>query len=377
MSTDLQRLKAAVTFRDLVAETHDVDRSGKVLCPVHADHTPSCHIYPDGAHCYACGWHGDTLDWLCIVHDLSTAEAIKELERRAGGYIPPVTERPVKASRSAPTFKPITAKALLTHLERVAKLDHVPAALKGRGFSLSDLKKLGIGAVGADAVLAITGPDGVVLALKRRFAAPKDGVRYRYPIPGHGTPAWCSADFLTHDRVLIVEGELNAMACSLACPEIAVMGVAGTGGALHLEALIDRTVYVYGDGDDPGQKAREKWAVQAQRAGAEKVFVLEPWDLDACDLAGSEGYTTFKKRLALSLKNARSFGAVERFSALNTALNNSREGRHKPLLGHSGSRFSSRPVLGVGSAPRIMVEKNVTDAKTGHSRPVLGGKPCL
>ncbi len=98
MSVDLQSLKAAVLLLELVTETYDIDRAGKVLCPVHDDHTPSCHIYRDGFKCYSCGAHGDALDWLEAVHNLSTAEAIRELERRAGGYIPPVSERTVRVS---------------------------------------------------------------------------------------------------------------------------------------------------------------------------------------------------------------------------------------------------------------------------------------
>ena len=337
MNVDLHSLKAAVPFAELVAETHDVGRDGKVLCPVHSDHTPSCHIYRDGFKCFSCGAHGDAVDWLEQVHGLSTSEAITELEQRAGGYVPPAAVRPVKVSRPAPAFKPVAPNVLEAHRRRAAQLDHVPAAMAGRGFSLVDLQHLGFAAYGDDAVFPMTGPDGCTLALKRRFAEPGDGPRYRYTTPGHGTPAWCSPEFLEADRVLVVEGELNGMACWLACPELAVMGTAGTGGALHLEALKGRTVYCYGDGDDPGQKARDKWAVQAHQAGAAKVFVLGPWPMDACDLAGCA---------KLSGLLAESFRAVKSFRARGTALNDLRLAQGKPDLGHSGSGFSSKPKLG-------------------------------
>src|SRR5262249_7736105 len=37
---------------------------GKILCPFHDDHRPSCHIYADHFYCFVCGAHGDHIDWL-------------------------------------------------------------------------------------------------------------------------------------------------------------------------------------------------------------------------------------------------------------------------------------------------------------------------
>lgn len=303
MSVDVQALKAAVDFRQLAIETHDVDRTGKVLCPSHSDRSPSCHIYENGFYCFACGAHGDHVDWLRLVHNLGTPAAIKELERRTGGYVP----TPVSGRAAAPlkprvtSLKPVAPDVLTQHRRLASQLSRVPSSMEGRGFAFEELEHLGFAAPGDDAVFPITGPDGVVLALKRRYVRPYKGQRYRYTTPGHGTPAWCSPNFLSHDKVLIVEGELNAMACHLAVPEMAVMGVAGTGGSLHLEVLKGRTVYVYADGDEPGRKACGKWTAQALTAGAAKVYMLEPWHVDACDIAGQEGRGVLAKLIRTSL----------------------------------------------------------------------------
>lgn len=304
MTHYLPTLKAAVAFPDLVAETHEVRSGGKVLCPAHDDHTPSCHIYGDGYKCFACGAYGDAIDWLELVYRLSTAEAIAELERRVGGYVPPTSIEP--ASRHRPTeFKPVDDATLRAHYRRADALDRVPAAVAGRSFTLDDLQCFAFAAYSDDAVFPVTSPDGRVLALKRRYAEPYRGQRYGYTTPGHGTPAWCSPDFMGRSEVLVTEGEFNAMACWLARPDLAVMGVAGTGGSLHPEALMGRTVYCYGDGDEPGQKARDKWAQQALEAGASKVFVLDPWETDACDLAGSRGRAALADELTRSLTSAK------------------------------------------------------------------------
>ncbi len=295
---DIQALKSAVNFRDLVMETHDLDRSGKVVCPFHDDHSPSCHIYPDSYHCFSCGAHGDALDWTKQVHNLTTAESIRRLQQSVGGFISPAAPRPVRAQKPVPTFRPVDPEALKAHHLRAAQLDYVPARMQGRSFSVDDLRSLQFAAYGEDAVFPIPGPDGRILALKRRYSEPRDGQRYRYTTLGHGCPAWCSPGFTERGEVLVVEGELNAMACFLARPELAVMGVAGTNGPLHLEALQSRTVYVYADGDPVGQKARDRWAAQALEGGAARVSVLDPWELDACDLAGRYGRATLREQLS-------------------------------------------------------------------------------
>lgn len=298
MNTDIEAFKAAVPFRDVVLETHDPNRLWKVVCPFHADTHPSCHIYPHRFKCFSCGAHGDVIDWLKQTHGLTTAEAIQELKRRAGGYVPLVMKRPVKVEKPGPAFKPIAADVLKLHFLQAKALDRIPAAIQGRGFSLEDLKTLRFATDGDDAVFPVKGPDGHVLALKRRYDQPQGGQRYRYTTPGHGSPAWCSSNFwLDEVEVLVIEGELNGMACYLAQSDLAVMGVAGTNGPLHLEALRSRTVYVYADGDDVGKEARNRWSKQALEAGAKRVFVLDPWPMDACDIAGNYGRDDLRKRL--------------------------------------------------------------------------------
>lgn len=296
MTRDLRALKAAVPLPELVRETHDINRSGKVLCPVHDDHNPSCHIYPERFRCYACGARGDALDWLELVHNVGTVEAVKELERRAGEYVPPVAPKAAPKPRKA-SLRPLEPHVLRRHHQLAARLDRVPTAMEGRGFTLDDLQHLGFAASGDDAVFPVLSPDGLILALKKRWAIPRVKERYRYVTKGHGMPAWCSPGFLQQSRVLVVEGELNAMACWLAAPELGLMGVAGTGCDLHLEALRGRTVYVYADGDEPGQAARSRWALEALVSEARDVFLLDPWTVDACEFATLYGRTTLREWL--------------------------------------------------------------------------------
>lgn len=179
------------------------------------------------------------------------------------------------------------------HTERYLRLmkeKRVPATLAERGFTFADVKALGIGAEGDDAYLPILGPDGALLNIKRRKANPEHkGDRYR-GLPGQGSPAWCSRGFDSHDRVLIVEGELNAMAVSRVMQGFSVMGVAGASMDLHLSALRDKVVYIYADDDEAGEQAQQRWAREAAWAGASEVHLLDRMQEDACDVLKDQGH---------------------------------------------------------------------------------------
>lgn len=301
---ELAVIIAAVDFPSLVADTHTVDRQDKTLCPFHGDSSPSCHIYSDGFHCYACGAHGDALDWYQQVRSLSKADAIKELERRAGmataQRVKPIGKP--KVTCKGCEAQPFTDALHVKFWQRLEQLKGIPKALEGRGFTLDDCKALGVAANGDDAVLSITDPLCNIVALKqRRYIVGKNQQRYFYLTKECGTPAWCSPCFFTSQTVLIIEGELNAMSCAVVRrnndKDLAVMGVAGTSGCLWLEALKDKDVFVYGDGDKPGQEARDKWALAAYGIGARSVKTLEPWELDANDVLVKLGPDELRERI--------------------------------------------------------------------------------
>ncbi len=301
---ELSNIIASVTFVSLISETHEIDKQNKAVCPFHADSSPSCHIYPDGFHCYACGAHGDALDWLEHVHGLDRAEAIAELKRRAGlptaQRTQPVSKPQVKVKTCE--GKPFSDALHVKFWQRLEQLKQVPNALKRRGFNVDDCKALGIAASGDDAVLSITDPHGNMTALKKRHHTTSDGQqRYSYLTPGCGTPAWCSPCFFVSQTVLVVEGEINAMSCAVVRrngdKDLAVMGVAGVNGQLWLEALKGKDVYVYADGDKAGQEARDKWALAAYDIGATSVKVLEPWEMDANDILVKLGVDELRERI--------------------------------------------------------------------------------
>ena len=53
----------------------DVNRYGKALCPFHNDRHPSLYVADDHYYCFACGEHGDVIDFVGRLFQLSPYDA--------------------------------------------------------------------------------------------------------------------------------------------------------------------------------------------------------------------------------------------------------------------------------------------------------------
>lgn len=62
------------------AEYYGVEvKRGKALCPFHNDRNPSLFVADDHYHCFACGEHGDVIDFVAKLNGLSLYDAAKKL----------------------------------------------------------------------------------------------------------------------------------------------------------------------------------------------------------------------------------------------------------------------------------------------------------
>ena len=57
----------------------EVNRHGKSLCPFHNDRHPSLYVADDHYYCFACGAHGDVIDFTARLFDLKPYEAAMKL----------------------------------------------------------------------------------------------------------------------------------------------------------------------------------------------------------------------------------------------------------------------------------------------------------
>ena len=73
-------VKGNVNLRE-AAERYgiDVNRYGKALCPFHNDRHPSLYVADDYYYCFACGEHGDVIDFVGRLFQLSPYDAAQKL----------------------------------------------------------------------------------------------------------------------------------------------------------------------------------------------------------------------------------------------------------------------------------------------------------
>ena len=62
----------------------EVNRHGKALCPFHNDRHPSLFVDDDHYYCYACGEHGDVIDFTAKLFGLKLFEAAQKLAHDFG-----------------------------------------------------------------------------------------------------------------------------------------------------------------------------------------------------------------------------------------------------------------------------------------------------
>ena len=58
---------------------HKANRAGFIRCPFHNDRTPSLKLYTTSYHCFACGAHGDVIDFVGRLYNLEPLEAVRRL----------------------------------------------------------------------------------------------------------------------------------------------------------------------------------------------------------------------------------------------------------------------------------------------------------
>ena len=78
--TIFEAVKSTVTPR--MAAEHfglNIGRNGMACCPFHNDRHPSLFVADDHYHCFACGEHGDVIDFVAKLLGLSPYDAAKKL----------------------------------------------------------------------------------------------------------------------------------------------------------------------------------------------------------------------------------------------------------------------------------------------------------
>jgi len=151
---DRDRVLAATDLVSLVAEQVRLEPKGTEfigVCPFHDDSRPSMYVVPQKGfyHCFACGAHGNAIDFLMNLHKLEFREALETLASRAGLELTR-GRRPEDAGRAGDRALLLRANRLAaSFFRRMLAEEEIGAAgraiLADRGISAELAESFGLG----------------------------------------------------------------------------------------------------------------------------------------------------------------------------------------------------------------------------------------
>ena len=349
----LVREKAAIDdiVRDYVALKPAGGGSFKGLCPFHDERSPSFHVTPSRGmyYCFGCQEGGDVITFVQKLDHLTFAESVEKLAGRTGVTLRyeeggagvnrqqgqrtrlveanKVAEEYFVAQLGGPDAAPArtflsergfdAAVATDFHLGFAPKSwDSLTSHLRKRGFSDAEMMAAGLVAQGSRGVYdrfrgrliwPIRDLAGDVVGFgARRLLEDDEGPKY---LNTPETPLYKKSQVLygidrarreiaKQQKVVVVEGYTDVMACQLAGVAVAVATCGTAFGADHIKVLRrllmddDRlrgeVIFTF-DGDEAGRRAALKAFDDDQRFVAQTFVAVEPHGLDPCDLRQQHG----------------------------------------------------------------------------------------
>ena len=342
--------------RDYVALKPAGGGSLKGLCPFHDERSPSFHVTPSRGmyYCFGCQEGGDVITFVQKLDHLTFAESVEKLAGRTGVTLRYVEggagvnrqqgqrTRLVEANRAAEEYfisrlaspEAAPARAFLSERGFDAAVaedfrlgfapkswDSLTTHLRQKGFTDAELLAGGLVSQGNRGVYdrfrgrliwPIRDLAGDVVGFgARRLLEDDDGPKY---LNTPETPLYKKSQVLygidrarkeisKQQRVVVVEGYTDVMACQLAGLPVAVATCGTAFGGDHIKVLRrllmddDRlrgeVVFTF-DGDAAGQRAALKAFDDDQRFVAQTFVAVEPNGLDPCDLRLRHGDAAVK-----------------------------------------------------------------------------------
>lgn len=322
------------------------------LCPFHDEKTPSFHVTPSRGYffCFGCSEGGDVITFVQKIEQLTFAEAVERLARRAmvelryeqGGYTPGrqlgQRTRLAEAHREAAEF----------YAERLSSQEALVGRkfLADRGFEQSDAEHFGVGyaPTGWDTLvshlrasgytdreliicgLAREGQRGPIDRFRGRLVWPirdvtgetigfgarrirdDDPIEAKYlntpesPLYKKATVLYgvdlAKREIARRQQAVVVEGYTDVMACHLAGVQTAVATCGTSFGEGHIKLLrrllMDQSEYrgeviFTFDGDEAGRRAALRAFEEDQKFLAQTFVAVGPGGIDPCELRRQKG----------------------------------------------------------------------------------------
>ena len=350
---DIEEVKSRVNIADVVGEYVSLRNASvgslKGLCPFHDEKSPSFNVRPMQGfyHCFGCGEGGDVYKFLQQMESISFYEAVEKLAARVGFELTYEDGGPAQDQGQRSRILEANTAAATFYQSQLMTDDAIPGRdfLKGRGFdktaadhfgvgfapkgwsSLTDhLKKLGFTIEElVTAGLATKSDRGAYDKFRGRliwpirdatsqvigFGARKlfdddQGPKYLNTsdtLVYHKSSVLYGLDLAKKDiskqqRVVVVEGYTDVMACHLAGITTAVATCGTAFGDEHIRILNRmlsaekdtpaQVIFTF-DPDAAGQKAAMRAFNDSHKFSAQTFVAVGPDGLDPCDLRSQKG----------------------------------------------------------------------------------------
>lgn len=278
--------KQALDLRRAVTEDLPYGRNPvKVDCPYHDDAIASMAVYPDGAHCFACGANVGTLQFLATHSGLDIHTQAAQVRAEADRLI----------ALGPPTEKKTDAAAIVGLAEKVNlwagavtfSNPHPARYWRERGFTDVTIAGAMLGHTGRAYVLPLYDAAGQLFSVKYRRDDAVDPHAPKYwTHPGTGrTAAYYPPvkDWATHKGpVILAEGELDALLLA----QHGVPAISVNNGVNAIAAIFPDILARHGgvvlclDNDEPGRKITDELRLANVDTAIPVAWAAE-WDKDA------------------------------------------------------------------------------------------------
>ena len=350
---DIEEVKSRVNIADVVGEYVTLKNASvgslKGLCPFHDEKSPSFNVRPMQGfyHCFGCGEGGDVYKFLQQLESISFYEAVEKLAARVGFELTYEDGGPAVDQGQRSRILEANTAAAAFYQSQLMTDDAIPGRdfLKGRGFDKNAAEIFGVG-------FAPKGWSNLTEHLKKlgftieelvtsglatksdRGAYDKFRGRLIWPIRdstsqviGFGArklfdddqgPKYLNTsdtlvyhkssvlygidlakkDISKQQRVVVVEGYTDVMACHLAGITTAVATCGTAFGDEHIRILnrmlsgekdTPAEVIFTFDPDAAGQKAAMRAFSDSHKFSAQTFVAVGPDGLDPCDLRSEKG----------------------------------------------------------------------------------------
>ncbi|MEZ5110748.1 MAG: DNA primase [Microbacteriaceae bacterium] len=349
---DVEEVKSRTNIADIIGERVALKSAGvgsmKGLCPFHDERSPSFNVRPQAGfyHCFGCGESGDVYSFLRAMDHVTFTEAVERLAGRIGytlhyedgGAAPETNSRArlYKANAAAAEF--FAAQLRLPDADAGRRFlgergfdaaaaahfgigfapkgwDGMLNALVAQGFSRDELAAAGLVSTGQRGVYdrfrgrlvwPIRDVTGQTIGFgARRLFDDDKGPKY---LNTPETPIYHKArvlygldlakrDISRQQKVVVVEGYTDVMACHLAGVTTAVATCGTAFGSDHISVLrrvmgddtaAGEVIFTF-DPDAAGQKAALRAFADEKRFAAQTYVAVPPEGLDPCDLRLQRG----------------------------------------------------------------------------------------